>query len=64
MAFLSVFWYEFKTFILKKYSESKQTKYSGFIKLGVLWPERDIYEGLNFCNWNNENCTFRVCHIH
>ena len=28
--------------ILKKYSKSKQTKYSGFVELGVRWPERDI----------------------
>ena len=41
MAFLGVFWYEFKTFIWKKYSKSKQTKYSGFLKLGVRWAERD-----------------------
>ena len=27
----------------KKYSKSKQTKYSGFLKLGVRWDERDIY---------------------
>ena len=35
-------WYQFKTFIWKKYSKSKQTKYSGFAKLGVRWAERDI----------------------
>ena len=27
---------------MKKYSKSKQTKYSGFIKLGVRWAELDI----------------------
>ena len=36
MSFLWVF------FIWKKYSKSKQTKYSGFVKLGVRWSERDI----------------------
>ena len=25
----------------KKYSKSKQTKFSGFVKLGVRWAERD-----------------------
>ena len=39
--FWGVFWYEFKTFIWKKYSKSKQTKYSGFVKFGVRWAERD-----------------------
>ena len=42
LAFLGIFWYQFKTFICKKYSKSKQTKYSGFGKLGVRWAERDI----------------------
>ena len=41
MAFLGVFWYQFKTFIWKKCSTSKQTKYSGFLKLGVRSAERD-----------------------
>ena len=41
MAFLPVFWYQFKTFIWKKYSKSKQTKYSGLVKLGVQWAEWD-----------------------
>ena len=27
---------------MKKYSKSKQTKYLGFVKLGVWWAERDI----------------------
>ena len=27
----------------KKYSKSKQTNYSGFVKLGVPWAERDKY---------------------
>ena len=36
MAFLSVFWYQFKTYILKKYS-----KYSGFVKLGVWRTVQD-----------------------
>ena len=27
---------------MEKYSKSKQTKYSGFIKLGVRWAEQDI----------------------
>ena len=44
---MGVFWYWFKTFIWKKYSKSKQTKYSGFIKLGVRWAERDK----KFRNW-------------
>ena len=39
---MDVFWYQFKTFIWKKYSKSKQTKYLGFVKLGVRWAERDI----------------------
>jgi hypothetical protein len=45
LAFLGVFWYQSKTFNWKKnmYSQSKQTKYSGFVKLGVWWAERDIY---------------------
>ena len=42
MVFLGVFWYQFKTFIWKKYSKSKQTKYLGFIKSGVQWAEQDI----------------------
>ena len=42
MAFLGVFWYSFKNFISKKYSKCKQTKYLGFVKLGVRWAERDI----------------------
>ena len=42
MAFLGAFWYKFKTFIWKKCSKSKQTKYSGFVKLGVRWAEQDI----------------------
>ena len=38
MAFLCVFRYQFKTFIWKKYSKSKETKNSRFIKLGVrIW---------------------------
>ena len=41
MAFLGVFWYWFKTFIWKKYSKSKQTKYLGFVELGVKWAELD-----------------------
>ena len=43
MAFLGLFWYWFKTFIWKKYSKSKQTKYLGFVKLGVRWGEPDIW---------------------
>ena len=43
LAFLGVFLYQFKTFTWKKYSKSKQTKCSGFIKLGVRWAERDNY---------------------
>ena len=43
MAFLGVLWNKFKTFILKKYSKSKQTKYSEFVKLGDRWAERDIW---------------------
>ena len=43
MEFLGVFWYQSKTFIWKKYSKSKQIKYSGFVKLGVRWAERDKY---------------------
>ena len=39
MAVLGVFWYWFKTFIYKKCSKSKQTKYLGFIELGVRWAE-------------------------
>ena len=27
----------------KKYSKSKQTKYLGFVKLGVRWAEKDTY---------------------
>ena len=34
-------WYWFKTFIWKKYSKCKQTKYLGFVKLGVRWAEQD-----------------------
>ena len=41
LAFLGVFWYWFKTLIGKKYSKTKQTKYSGFLKLVVQWAERD-----------------------
>ena len=41
MAVLGVFWYEFKNFILKQYSKSKQTKYLGFVKLCVGWAELD-----------------------
>ena len=41
---LGVFWYQFKTSIWKKYSKSKQTKSSGFVKLGVWWAERDEYQ--------------------
>ena len=33
------FWYQFKTFIWRKYSKSKQTKYLGFVKLVVWWTE-------------------------
>ena len=32
----------------KKYSKSKLTKYSGFIKLDVGWAERDIYSWKDF----------------
>ena len=42
MAFLGVFWYQFKTFIWKKYSKSKQTKFLGLVELGVQWAERDM----------------------
>ena len=31
---------------VNKYSKSKQTKYSGFVKLGVGWAERDNSTGL------------------
>ena len=41
---MGVFWYQFQTFIWKKYLKSKQTKYSGFVKLGVRWAERDTYQ--------------------
>ena len=41
MAFLGIFWYQLKTFIWKKYSNSKQTKYPGFVKLGVQWDWLD-----------------------
>ena len=34
-------WYWFKTFIWKKYSKCKQTKYLGLAKFGVWWSERD-----------------------
>ena len=52
MAFLVVFWYlisliinNLKLLFGKKYSIIKQTKYPGFIKLGVRWAEQDnIYE--------------------
>ena len=50
MAFLGVFWYQFKSFIWKKYSKSKQTKYSGFVKLGVRWAERDKLDQLPNCS--------------
>ena len=43
MAFLGVFCINLKLLSGKKYSKSKQTKYSGFLKLGVRWDERDIY---------------------
>ena len=43
MAFLGVFWYWFKALVWKKYSKSKETKYLGFVKLGVGWAERDTY---------------------
>ena len=42
MAFLGVFWYQFKT-------QSKQIKYSGFVKLGVGWAER----GTSLDEWTN-----------
>ena len=45
LASLGVFWYWFKTFIWKKFSKSKQTKCSGFVKLGVRWAEQDKYAG-------------------
>ena len=41
LAFLGVFWYQFKTFIWKKYTKSKETKYSRFLKLGVQWADWD-----------------------
>ena len=44
---MGVFWYWFKTFIWKNYSKSKQTKYSGFVKLGVRWAEQDT--SLSIC---------------
>ena len=32
---------DLKLLSVKKYSKSKETKYSGFIRLGVWWAERD-----------------------
>ena len=55
MAFLGVFWYLFKTFIWKKYSKSKQKKYSGFVKLGVRWAERDNRLNFVFSGNNDKN---------
>ena len=52
MAFLGIFWYQFKTFIWKTYSKSKQTKYSGFAKLGVRSVERDIKFEEKYSNSN------------
>ena len=55
MAFLGVFWYQFKTFIWKKYSKSKQTKHLGFVKLSVWWAEQD-----KWCVTYNLNLS---CHL-
>ena len=42
MAFLVYLHINLKLLSGKKTSKSKQTKYSGFVKLGVRWAERDI----------------------
>ena len=37
-----------QNFYLEKYSKSKQTKYSGFVRLGVRWAERDTSVWSNY----------------
>ena len=60
-----VFWYQFTTFIWKKYSKSKQTKYLGFVKLCFRWAERDIFSLKQFLVISMElewpHCEWRWC---
>ena len=42
MAFLGVFEINLKLYLEKIYK--KNPKYTGFVKLGVRWAERDIYD--------------------
>ena len=53
MAFLGVFWYQSKKFILKKYPKRKQIELSGFVKLSVRWAEWDRGDQFGGANWES-----------